>query len=367
MNTDMNRPRSLFLPVLEADLVSPTRSRQVLPMSSERRLTKLEDSEDYHDRAADPMETEECKVQHPWQLSSFPAGNTVHELDLEGLVRTNETLIVNAGYWRDVWLVRGDDQFIAKTQRYEHDFTERNLDRHRRDAISMERSSSSPFVLDIYGFVGGTGLFEFADGGDLAKFLWTKNGKPIRRTPLEKLTVAVQAAQGLAAAHHVDRDDTASLAHADLSLGQYVRVGNVFKLNDFNRARLLRTNRTSGDLCPFRVANNPGTFRSPEEYNYHPETEKIDIFSLGNILYCILEQRRPFEELKSKHAKKKVRHGKRAKFTADSSVEANVVLMNVTGRCWEHEPELRPSAIEVAQFLQDAIERLGGKDAQPIM
>jgi hypothetical protein len=46
-------------------------------------------------------------------------------------------------------------------------------------------------------------------------------------------------------------------------------------LNDFNRARFMRWNTTSQSLCSFSIANNPGKNRSPEEYSFLPETEKV--------------------------------------------------------------------------------------------
>ena len=89
------------------------------------------------------------------------------------------------------------------------------------------------------------------------------------------LEIAVQAAMGLAAVHNFDKEGRPSVAHTDISPGQFVRVGDIFKLNDFNRARFLMTNVTDGGVCTFEVGNNPGKNRSPEEYAYYPETEKV--------------------------------------------------------------------------------------------
>ena len=43
-----------------------------------------------------------------------------------------------------------------------------------------------------------------------------------------------------------------------------------------------------GKPCGFTVDSNPSVYRSPEEYSYKEETEKIDIFSMGNIFYTLL-------------------------------------------------------------------------------
>ena len=53
-----------------------------------------------------------------------------------------------------------------------------------------------------------------------------------------------------------------------------VKNGRV-KLNDFNRARFLPWDAETKTVCSFRVGKNPGRNRSPEEYAYKPETEKV--------------------------------------------------------------------------------------------
>jgi hypothetical protein len=71
----------------------------------------------------------------------------------------------------------------------QHDYIERNYDRHRRDALSMERLTSSPMVLDIYSFCGNSGVFEFASGGDITDAIWPRDGTSNKLTPLDKLRI----------------------------------------------------------------------------------------------------------------------------------------------------------------------------------
>jgi hypothetical protein len=94
---------------------------------------------------------------------------------------------------------------------------------------------------------------------------------------------------GLAAVHNVDKEGRASIAHTDISPAQFVRVGDKYKLNDFNRARFLRWNISSESLCTFSIASNPGKNRSPEEYNFLPETEKVSrTFLLVTLTPCFV-------------------------------------------------------------------------------
>jgi serine/threonine protein kinase len=91
-------------------------------------------------------------------------------------------------------------------------------------------------------------------------------------------SLATQAAIGLAAVHNIDKEGEASIAHTDISPSQYIKVNGKYKLNDFNRARFIPW--SNDKMCPYEVGNNPGKNRSPEEYNYEPQTEKVSSYRL---------------------------------------------------------------------------------------
>jgi len=78
---------------------------------------------------------------------------------------------------------------VAKTLRYEHDVNDRNVDRNRRDAMSLERLTRSHLVVGIYGYCSTSGLFEYSDGGDIYAALWPRSGNPHNVTALEKLSI----------------------------------------------------------------------------------------------------------------------------------------------------------------------------------
>jgi serine/threonine protein kinase len=220
----------------------------------------------YRRNRVEQFETDTCKAMYDWQLKSFPTCNTLYEFDLTNLraksTKDMQVRLLNNGYWRDVWMVReGETQEkrVLKTIRYEHQYVERNYDRHRRDAVAMERLTSSPHVVNIYGFCGNSGLFEFAGGGDISNAIWPKHEDEPVLTRLEKLEIATQAAMGLAALHNFNKEGQASIAHTDITPGQYVFVDGIFKLNDFNRARFIRWDPVKKEPCTYHVGNNPGT------------------------------------------------------------------------------------------------------------
>ena len=92
---------------------------------------------------------------------------------------------------------------------------------------------------------------------------------------LFQYTIATQAATALAALHNGDGEGQATVAHTDINPGQFIKVGNRYKLSDFNRARLLRWNVKKNKACGYKVGRNPGTNRSPEEYKYQFQSEKV--------------------------------------------------------------------------------------------
>ena len=233
---------------------------------------RLKNSKDYKRRLADPIETNDCKAQYDWQLLSFPTCNLVHEVaDLTNLLYTHkrksgkQVRLIGNGYYRDVWTVRqeglNNTHVVVKTLRYAHDYSSRNYDRHKRDAIVMDRLSNSPHILDIYGYCGNSGLFEYADGGSVSRLLISAKRNDENVTLLEKLHVAIQLATAVAELHNVDREGRASIAHTDITPGQFVQVNGIFKLNDFNRARLLLWDNKNDKPCGYYVGNNPGMVR----------------------------------------------------------------------------------------------------------
>jgi serine/threonine protein kinase len=324
-----------------------------------KRQAHLRNSKDYRHGARDELESGDCKAQHDWQKTSFPTCNLLHEHDL-GLIRSNQVKVLGNGYWRDVWKVRdgAQEEQALKTIRYEHDFEDRNYDRHRRDALAMERLTASPNVVDIWAFCGNSGIFEFAPGGDIEDMLWYSDSK---WNNTEKLIVSYQVVSGISDVHNVEGNGRPSIAHTDITTSQFVHSNGRYKLNDFNRCRFITWNEKENRQCGFYVGNNPGNFRSPEEYNYEMETEKIDIYSMGNVFYSILTEKWPYEDDKSRDAQEAVKQGKRPNISSrlqNSDDPAVKAILKAITMSWRHDPEERATALEVKEFLRQELKKL---------
>lgn len=261
------RYRQVVIPMSDPDV-----QKRISSHSADREVARMPE-----------FETDECKAQWAWQKQSIPTCNPIHEVDMTNPIllhqrqlqqqehnvsNDSEALrLVANGFWRDLWIVQTAttsnriilqqedasllpsqhdtaNKFVLKTIRYQHPFFPRNFDRHRRDAMAMERLTSSPYIVNIYAFCGNSGAFEYADGGDITTALWplvrVRSNNVAKRVPanltsLERFHIGIQAAMGVAAMHNVDQEGRASIAHTDISPTQFVKVNNRYKLNDFNR------------------------------------------------------------------------------------------------------------------------------------
>ena len=316
----------------------------------------------------------DCVAQYQWQKQSFPTCNHLMEQDLTHLeINANGTMevkIMAHGYWRDVWSIRSSnyldgnpEQTVLKTMRYQHEFNFRNYDRHRRDAVAMEQLTSSQWIMNIYGFCGNSGIFEFADGGDLNDSIFAEEDSEDWSSS-ERLVVAYQVAAGIAAVHNHHKEGVAAMAHTDITTLQFVYVSSagIYKLNDFNRCRFIRWNKKTNQACTFLVGNNPGVFRAPEEFSYKEESEKVDIYSMGNVFYSILTGEWPFEDVESKEARDLVKRGHRPPISPEilnSTDPFQQTLLNVTRACWLQDPKERASARRIQNYIEKRLVKFG--------
>jgi serine/threonine protein kinase len=308
-------------------------------------------------------------IRADWQSFSFPNCNDVHEIDLASIrIRqktTNETIgVLNHGMWRTVWAV--DPRHVAtelqalKVIKGEHEVDDRNFDRHRRDALVMERLTSSPNIVDIYGFCGNTVLTEF-----ISKTLEDVIGQdeededavvaetyPTRTTPEGRLRLALDVARGLEAIHSIPGGP---IIHADIQPEQFlVTSDGTVKLNDFNRCRFMPSRNITGIPCPIRIPQAPGKDRAPEEYKEEELDEKMDVYSVANVFYNIMTGEMPWSSWSTLETKKMVKRGVipfiPEEFRQPGSLD--MLLTNLTERAYTNDPRDRISAADLVTALQ---------------
>lgn len=337
-----------------------------------------------------------------WQKLSFPNCNEIHEIDLrdslhlhkysanfamgEYAFRDNQTKAeakrigyVGSGLWRHVWKIDPHGEMhhtmaagefeapsVLKMMKAEHEVDERNMDRHRRDALVMERLTSSPYIVSMYGYCGNTVLTEYV-GSDLDAVIDDhKGGKnshgfnyyPTRATPEGRVTLALGVAKGLQALHEAE---DSPIIHADIVPKQYLvaRDGSI-KLNDFNRCRFVSHKNGTDEACRVKIPSAPGANRSPEEYEMETLTEKLDIYSAGNVLYEILTGEEPWSNMRTSEIKSKLKKGKKPHISENYLVPNTIdaKLAALIDLAYEHDPSNRISASELVIELESILQGL---------
>jgi len=223
------------------------------------RKSKLKISQPWDTKARiehdlEDFEDGDCKAMHDWQLKTYPSCNNIHENDFL------DYIYITSGGWRDVWksFEFNGQPYAIKTLVFEDtEFRFRDSERHRRDANSYSMLQTSSHIMNIYGYCVNTALFDFVDGGTLLDMLESK--VTLSWSSEEKLRYSWQLAKGLADLHSVGNvHGSAAIAHTDISPDQYLWFDNMFKLNDFNRARFIRWNSAKEEACPFQIGLSPG-------------------------------------------------------------------------------------------------------------
>ncbi|WP_147339685.1 protein kinase domain-containing protein [Actinomadura spongiicola] len=126
-------------------------------------------------------------------------------------------------------------------------------------------------------------VMEYLEGRDLKKVLDdAPNGLPVDQA----LSMAIQIAQALAAAHASD------IVHRDIKPANLMLLPDErVKILDFGIARFAQA--TSGLTSEGHVVGTPA-YMAPEQWSAQPVDERADLYSFGCVLYALLTGRPPF-------------------------------------------------------------------------
>lgn len=225
-----------------------------------------------------------------WRSLYFPICNDFHEIDLsrdfemdvESKVDQNyDSYRFNHGYYREAWLVNDlirSEGRVLKTLRGKHEFTERTMLMVQRDAIVMERLTSSPRIINMYGHCG-TSITVEPISYELEQYAVPK-GYMKKETlgdtfdvkpqndfdPIEKLGLALEMAETLAILHGYEGG---VIVHDDVQLCQWLRTKKgTLVLGDFNRAEIMNWDNEKETYCTYNngyaygnVSTHPCSFR----------------------------------------------------------------------------------------------------------
>lgn len=168
-------------------------------------------------------ESIECIPMHEWQGQSLPTCNLVHEaVDLtQLLVSTNDyglnykikiehKRLLSSGYFRDTYVFTDEgalttastNPIALKTLRLRRSYNAWILDRHRMDALVLDRMKKSEWIIDIYGYCGAAGLFEYGTG-DMSNWHNMDSEDDNDKKFLQRLKYAYQVANAISDLHTI--------------------------------------------------------------------------------------------------------------------------------------------------------------------
>jgi serine/threonine protein kinase len=185
---------------------------------------------------------------------------------------------------------QGNESVALKMLHLYREFNFESFAFHQVDAMALEHQTKSQIVITAYGFCGQSTLVELAplDARSLTKdeSIGSK----------DRLRMTRDLARALNHNHSIDYGEGANstLIHNNVNMVNIATVDmKTLKFNDFNLAVLLKWNASKPCGYPTHFCGD--LWRSPEEVrNATYVSEKIDVYSQGNVLFQILTRHQPW-------------------------------------------------------------------------
>jgi len=317
-----------------------------------------------------------------WHKLYNPSCNQIHEIE----VMNESNKFLGSGFYRDVFQVQpisnNDPAFVYKLNRYRHKFATDRYEFIRMDALIMERLTASPRIPDIHGHCGTTMLTEFLNQ-EIEEVMTPGSAKCYNDTkchdrwlPAEgdvkpknnysarhKVEMALAMAEALADLHGF-KDGV--MVHDDVMPSQFLYAANgKIKLNDFNRGEAMLFDEQEGAYCRYTNGKGGGDFRSPEEFRDGLLNEKIDVYSMGNMMYGLLTGLGVFYDVeKDKVIQKRILKGETPyidpRYRTRSFAEGR--LVDIMERCWAFKQNDRADIFEVVRHLRDTLQQISNQE-----
>eukprot|EP00984_Skeletonema_dohrnii_P014454 scaffold6077_cov80-Skeletonema_dohrnii-CCMP3373.AAC.1 len=316
-----------------------------------------------------------CKPKHDWQSKSFPNCNMFHEANL------SEMSFITSGTLRSVFELSENidgniNKFVYKNLDYygKHNVDLKRVDQERKDALILERTTSSQYIPSIHAYCSTAVIMDHAPR-DMERYNEERLERSITVSPLDRLKICIHIASGVADLHSVD------FIHNDLHEQQFLYQDGLFKLNDFNYAKPVYVDMNTNETCAISEKFSMGLFgRSLEEMQYKVDYEgftpvkpdKIDVWMMGNLLYRVLTDLQVWNNKKRRNEKVKLKQAKRLvagerppipEHILESNDSAHIAMMNALDMTWKYNWMERPSARSIADYLIRELRTITGEEA----
>jgi len=288
-----------------------------------------------------PLFDESCVPIKSWQVAYYPTCNIFHSQDYTTM------RLLGIGSARIVWKL-GEEAALKMTKLHHVEARKSLYESWRMDAMISERLTSSPRVLDIYGHCG---LATFNQVGIIDPQWYKQHHQSLA----DKMWLALELARALADVHSIDGNDTVTAVWHNMKPENVLFVGNQLKITDFDESILLRWHNSTKKTCKFHLANSDPKRYQPIELSISNNNldEKVDIYSLGAMLYTILVGGRPYDQ--AHHFQLKT-DGVLPEFPTNLQNDTiSDTLRTLTIQCMTKKAGTRPSAQQVVHVLEQAV------------
>ncbi|KAJ8035610.1 Serine/threonine-protein kinase Nek8 [Holothuria leucospilota] len=230
---------------------------------------------------------------------------------------------------------RDDDSLVILKEINMHDLNanERQMALNEIRVLSM---LDHPNIISYYDSFEEDGTLmiemEYADGGTLAEYLSSSQGK----REIEEQEILGMFQQMVAGIRHIHEH---KILHRDLKTANiFLTKDGIVKIGDFGISKVLSSNNQGANT----VLGTP-YYISPEICEGKPYNEKSDIWSLGCILYEMACLQKTFEGTNLPALVNKIMKGQFTPVKGNYSQEFKLLVQDMLQR----EPEYRPSANEL--------------------
>lgn len=318
-----------------------------------------------------------CQTPTAWSRQShFPVCNNLHEFSLapeyQHYVTATMVSTDGGGEMCQVWRLsrmHPSENMVLKTLRTEFktaDGTRATLSnlvhRAQKEALILERFTSSPRIINVWGMCGISIVTEFASGTPTMEDKmwptrnrsWDSDFLPLLQastqqqslnnlTMAERLDVALKMAESIAELHGYKGG---VVIHGDIHPFQWLRMadGSV-KLNDLNRAVLLDWNSQHEDYCKAKLCYS--------QVPHRPfRCDQLDVFRFGNNVAQLLTGSWHFQN-KNPISRQRIMGAIRDHFR-ENKVHHNTTLgtlLRVMWKTWNVEEQV--SIFEIVEQLRE--------------
>lgn len=242
----------------------------------------------------------------------------------------------------------GEDVAIKLLERPENDVERAQLmEQQFQQEVMMLANLKHPNIVRFIGACRKQMVWcivtEYAKGGSVRQSLMKRQHRSIpARVAVRQ---ALDVAKGMEYVHGL------GFIHRDLKSDNLLIFGDKsIKIADFGVARI--EVQTEG------MTPETGTYRwmAPEMIQHRPYTQKVDVYSFGIVLWELITGMLPFQNMTAVQAAfAVVNKGARPSIPGDCLPTLRDLMM----RCWDSNPDVRPSFAEVVGTLEYAQVEIG--------